>query len=362
MTISDSTAAGDRIDLDDRWDDLRLLRHAGGEAPQQDRRRHRDRQLLDREGAGRLDGPITAEQLIAEVEKAGYSAERARPVDTEVQVEDDPAKPWLNRLIISTILTVPVIAMAMIPALQFDYWQWLSLNLAAPVVVWGAFPFHRAAWVNLRHGAATMDTLISVGTIAAFGWSVYALFFGTAGEQGMKHPFRLTIERMDGSSNIYLEAAAGVTTFILAGRYFEVRSKRRAGSALRALLDLGAKDVAVLRDGVESVSPWSSCSKATCSSYVPVRRSRPTELSIEGSSAVDASMITGESVPAEVVVGDAVVGGTVNTSGRLVVQATRVGCCDPAGADGADGRGRAERQGAGAAAGRLDLGRSSCRS
>ena len=139
----------------------------------------------------------------------------------------------------------------MVPALQFTYWQWLSLTLAAPVVVWGAWPFHRAAWVNLRHGTTTMDTLISMGVLAAFGWSLYALFWGTAGTPGMTHPFELTVERTDGAGNIYLEAAAGVTTFLLAGRYFEARSKRRAGAALRALLELGAKDVAVLRDGVE---------------------------------------------------------------------------------------------------------------
>lgn len=268
--------------------------------------------------------PIAAELLIAEVEKAGYTAALPRTAE-EPATEEDPAKPWLTRLVISTILTVPVIAMAMIPALQFTNWQWLSLNLAVPVVVWGAYPFHRAAWVNLRHGAATMDTLISVGTIAALGWSVYALFFGTAGEPGMKHPFRLTIERMDGSSNIYLEAAAGVTTFILAGRYFEVRSKRRAGSALRALLELGAKDVAVLRDGVESRVSIDELVEGDLFVVRPGEKVATDGVVTEGSSAVDASMITGESVPAEVVVGDQVVGGTVNTNGRLVIKATRVG-------------------------------------
>ncbi|GAA3519713.1 heavy metal translocating P-type ATPase [Aeromicrobium panaciterrae] len=268
--------------------------------------------------------PIAAELLIAEVEKAGYTAALPHTAD-ESAAEEDPAKPWLTRLVISAILTVPVIAMAMIPALQFTNWQWLSLNLAVPVVVWGAYPFHRAAWVNLRHGTATMDTLISVGTIAALGWSVYALFFGTAGEPGMKHPFRLTIERMDGSSNIYLEAAAGVTTFILAGRYFEVRSKRRAGSALRALLELGAKDVAVLRDGAEQRVSIDELVEGDLFVVRPGEKVATDGIVTEGSSAVDASMITGESVPAEVVVGDAVVGGTVNTSGRLVIRATRVG-------------------------------------
>ncbi len=269
-------------------------------------------------------GPIAAALLIAEVEKAGYTAALPHTAE-EPELEQDPAKSWLTRLIISTILTVPVIAMAMIPALQFTNWQWLSLNLAVPVVVWGAYPFHRAAWVNLRHGAATMDTLISLGTIAALSWSVYALFFGTAGEPGMKHPFRLTIERMDGSSNIYLEAAAGVTTFILAGRYFEVRSKRRAGSALRALLELGAKDVAVLRDGAERRVSIDELVEGDLFVVRPGEKIATDGIITEGSSAVDASMITGESVPAEVVVGDAVIGGTVNTNGRLVIKATRVG-------------------------------------
>ena len=158
-------------------------------------------------------------------------------------------------MIITVVLAVPVIAMAMIPALQFTYWQWLSLTLAGPVVVWGAWPFHKAAWTNLRHGSTTMDTLISLGTLAALGWSLYALFFGTAGTPGMTHEFELTISRGDGSGSIYLEAAAGVTAFILAGRYFEARSKRQAGAALRALLELGAKDVAVLRDGRERRIP-----------------------------------------------------------------------------------------------------------
>src|SRR5690606_36546091 len=160
-----------------------------------------------------------------------------------------------QRLIISAILTVPVIAMAMIPALQFTYWQWASLTLAAPVIVWGAWPFHRAAWMNLRHGAATMDTLISMGTLAAFFWSLYAIFLGTAGMPGMTHAFEFTIAPSDGAANIYLEVGAGVTTFILLGRYFEKRSKRQAGAALRALLELGAKEVAVLRDGAEVQIP-----------------------------------------------------------------------------------------------------------
>lgn len=201
---------------------------------------------------------VPVEDLVTAVENAGYSAALPKPprppdtVDPDAETpQDRDLRELRTRLIISTLLSVPVIAMAMIPALQFDNWQWLSLTLAAPVIVWAALPFHRAAWVNLRHGAATMDTLISLGTISAFVWSLYALFFGTAGEAGMKHAFRLTVDRMDGSANIYLEVAAGVITFVLAGRYFEHKSKRTSGAALRALMELGAKDVAVLRNGVE---------------------------------------------------------------------------------------------------------------
>ena len=181
-----------------------------------------------------------------------------------------------RRLLISAALTLPVLVLAMVPPLQFDNWQWLSLTLAAPVVVWGAWPFHRAAWVNLRHGAATMDTLISLGVLAAFGWSLYALFFGEAGDPGMRMTFTLLPERGSGAHEIYLEVAAAVTVFILAGRYFEVRAKKRSGAALRALLELGAKDVAVLRGGVERGFPSTSSPSATCSSFGPGRRSPPT--------------------------------------------------------------------------------------
>ena len=226
---------------------------------------------------------------------------------------------------ISAVLTVPVIAMAMVPALQFTYWQWLSLALAAPVVVWGAWPFHRAAWANLRHGSATMDTLISMGTLAALGWSVYALFWGTAGMPGMKHAFELTIARTDGTGNIYLEAAAGVTTFILAGRYFEARAKRRAGAALEALLELGAKDVSVLRDGVEQRIPIDQLSVGDEFVVRPGEKIATDGVVVDGSSAVDASMLTGESVPVDVGPGDHVVGATVNVDGRLVVRANRIG-------------------------------------
>ena len=242
-----------------------------------------------------------------------------------MSVSEDATRDLRRRLVVSAVLTVPVVVMAMVPALQFTNWQWLSLTLAAPVVLWGAWPFHRAAWANLRHGTATMDTLISMGTIAAFGWSVYALFWGTAGMPGMTHPFELTISPTDGTSNIYFEVAAGVTTFILAGRYFEARSKRRAGAALRALLELGAKEVAVLRDGVEVRIPTSELAVGDRFVVRPGEKIATDGVVEEGKSAVDASMLTGESVPVEVGESDAVTGATVNAGGRLVVRATRVG-------------------------------------
>lgn len=276
------------------------------------------------------DASVSTDDLVAAVEAAGYGASLPRPPAADGSSpagEADPVAPLRQRLVISAVLTVPVIAMAMAPALQFDNWQWLSLTLAAPVVVWGAFPFHKAAWTNLRHGTSTMDTLISLGTLAALGWSLYALFWGTAGTTGMKHPFELTIERSDGSGNIYLEAAAGVTTFILAGRYFEQRSKRRAGAALKALLELGAKEVAVLGpDGVtETKVPVEQLAVGDLFVVRPGEKIATDGVVERGSSAVDASMLTGESVPVEVGEGDAVVGATVNAGGRLVVRATRIG-------------------------------------
>ncbi|MDP9794355.1 Cu+-exporting ATPase [Catenuloplanes nepalensis] len=267
-----------------------------------------------------VDGGISADDLIATVEKTGYTATRhAEPGRTETT---DPLR---TRLIVSAALSVPVILLAMVPVWQFTYWQWASLVLAAPVVVYGGAPFHRAAAINLRHGAATMDTLVSLGTIAAFGWSLWALFLGTAGEPGMTHPFRLDIGPSDGAGNIYLEAAAGVTTFLLAGRYFESRSKKLAGAALRALMDLGAKDVAVLRDGAEVRIPVKDLTINTLFVVRPGEKIATDGIVEEGTSAVDASMLTGESVPVEVRPGDAVTGATVNAGGRLVVRATRVG-------------------------------------
>ncbi|WP_027929554.1 heavy metal translocating P-type ATPase [Amycolatopsis thermoflava] len=265
--------------------------------------------------------------LVAQVEAAGYTATVPQPKTAEPAeaAEEDPTRPLRQRLIGSLVLSVPVIVLAMVPALQFTYWQWISLTLAAPVIVWGAWPFHRAAWTNLRHGAATMDTLVSMGTLAAFAWSLYALLFGSAGTPGMTHPFELTIQRISGDGNIYLEVAAGVTTFILAGRYFEARSKRRAGAALRALLELGAKDVAVLRNGREERIPVEQLAVGDRFVVRPGEKIATDGVITEGSSAVDASMLTGESVPVEVGPGDPVTGATVNSGGRLVVRATRVG-------------------------------------
>jgi Cu+-exporting ATPase len=273
-------------------------------------------------------GEVSADRLVQTIEQAGYTAELPTPESTEApagSAVEDPTPSLRRRMLISLALTVPVIAMAMIPALQFTNWQWLSLTLAAPVIVWGAWPFHQAAWSNFRHGTATMDTLISMGTIAAFGWSIYALFWGTAGMPGMTHPFELTISRTDGTSNIYLEVAAGVTTFILAGRYFEARAKRRAGAALRALLELGAKDVAVRRNDVEQRIPIDQLSVGDEFVVRPGEKIATDGVVVEGSSAVDASMLTGESVPVEVGPDDQVVGATVNVGGRLVVRASRIG-------------------------------------
>jgi P-type Cu+ transporter len=267
--------------------------------------------------------------LVAQVEAAGYRATLpappAPPTSDDDDEEPDATRPLRDRLVTSALLAAPVIAMAMIPALQFTYWQWISLTLAAPVVTWAAWPFHRAAWANLRHGSATMDTLVSLGVLAAFAWSLYALLFGTAGVPGMVHAFELTIAPSDGAGNLYLEVAAGVTTFLLAGRYFEARSKRRAGAALRALLELGAKQVTVLRGGTEIRIAADELAVGDRFVTRPGEKIATDGIVEEGASAVDASMLTGEPVPVEVAPGDTVVGATVNVGGRLVVRATRVG-------------------------------------
>ncbi|MEO6317775.1 MAG: heavy metal translocating P-type ATPase [Acidimicrobiales bacterium] len=274
---------------------------------------------------------VTPHDLVAQVEATGYSATLPTAPGSATAAQDEADDDELatlvlrQRLLISFALTVPVVAMAMIPALQFESWQWLSLTLATPVVVWGAAPFHRAAWMNLRHAAATMDTLISVGVLAAYGWSLYALFLGEAGDPGMTMSFDLTPSRGGGEHEIYLEVAGAVTVFILAGRYFEARAKRRSGAALRALLELGAKDVAVLRDGQELRLPVSELAVGDRFVVRPGEKIATDGTVDEGTSAIDASLLTGESVPVEVAPGDAVVGATVNAGGRIVVQATRIG-------------------------------------
>ncbi|MGR8010480.1 heavy metal translocating P-type ATPase [Streptomyces hypolithicus] len=291
-------------------------------------------------------GGVSIADLIATVEKTGYTAEQPPPppaprtahdpaYDTREEnsaqesgrrpEQDDELAPLRQRFVVSLTLALPVVALAMIPSLQFDNWQWLSLTLAAPVVVWGGLPFHRAAWTNLRHGAATMDTLVSVGTLAAFGWSLWALFFGHAGMPGMRHGFDLTASRGDGASAVYLEVAAGVVTFILLGRFLEAKAKRKAGSALRAMLELGSKDVTVLRDGAEVRVPVGALAVGDRFVVRPGEKIATDGTVIEGVSAVDASMLTGESVPVDVGTGDGVTGATVNVSGRIVVEATRVG-------------------------------------
>ncbi|MEU0441833.1 heavy metal translocating P-type ATPase [Streptomyces sp. NPDC006186] len=278
---------------------------------------------------------VEVADLIATVVRTGYTAEEPPPPAPPAATAgaDEQAAPadggellaLRQRLLVSVVLAVPVVLLSMVPDLQFDNWQWLCLTLTAPVVVWGAFPFHRAAWTNARHGAATMDTLVSLGTLAAFGWSLWALFFGDAGMPGMRHGFEFTVSREAGSSALYLEAAAGVTAFLLAGRYLEARSKRRAGAALRALLELGAKDVAVLRGGHEVRVPVAELAVGDRFVVRPGEKIATDGTVVEGTSAVDASMLTGESVPVDVAPGDTVTGATVNAGGRLVVEATRVG-------------------------------------
>jgi Cu+-exporting ATPase len=271
------------------------------------------------------DASVVTDALLATVEKLGYSA--TLPAETpDVTADDAAADPetemWRQRLIVSSVLTLPVLLMSMIPALQFTNWQWLALTLASPVAIWGAWPFHHAAWVNLRHGTATMDTLISVGVGAAYLWSVYALFFGDAGMPGMTMEVSFTAS---GDEEIYLEVASVVTVFIVAGRYLERRAKQRSGEALRALLSLGAKDVAVLRDGSEVRIPIDELAVDETFVVRPGERIATDGVVVEGASAVDTAMLTGESVPVEVTVDDAVVGATVNVGGRLLVRATRVG-------------------------------------
>jgi Cu+-exporting ATPase len=272
---------------------------------------------------------VAPERLVEAVRQAGYAARLPAPPDEEPgpQVEPrDPTAALRTRLVVSALLSVPVVLLSMVPALQFDHWQWLALQLATPVVLWGAWPFHRAAWTNLRHGAATMDTLVSLGVLAAWGWSLVALFFLGAGEPGMTMAFELVQDPGAGAEHIYLEVAAAVTTFLLAGRYFEARAKRRAGAALAALLELGAKDVAVLDgSGAERRVPVADLAAGDRFLVRPGEKVATDGVVEEGSSAIDASLLTGEPVPVEVGPGDEVAGATINAGGRLVVRATRVG-------------------------------------
>ncbi len=264
---------------------------------------------------------VAAEDLVAAVESAGY-----RAALDELAAEEDPTASLRRRLVFSAAMSLPVLLLAMFEQLQFDYWQWLSLLLATPVVLWGAWPFHLAAWQNLKHRAATMDTLISVGVLAAWGWSVVALLFLGAGEPGMRMGFELVFDRDEAASQVYFEVAAVVTTFILAGRYFETRAKRRAGAALQALLELGAKEVSVLdADGRERRVPADLLGVGDRFVVRPGEKIATDGVVEEGGSAVDTSMLTGESVPVEVQPGDEVFGATINVGGRLVVRATGVG-------------------------------------
>jgi P-type Cu+ transporter len=275
-----------------------------------------------------FDDGVTPADLVTTVEQTGYTAEVPKtepaPTDGDQQV-DDGLTPLRQRMVASAVLTVPVLLLSMVPALQFDFWQWAALTLATPVVTWGAWPFHRAALVALRHGASTMDTLVSLGVAAAYGWSLYALFLGGAGAQGMSMPFTLVPSRGSGAEEIYLEVASAVTTFLLVGRYLEARARRRSGAALRALLSMGAKDVAVLRDGREVRLPVTDLQVGAEFVVRPGEKVATDGEVVRGTSAVDVSLLTGEPVPVEVGPGDTVVGATVNAGGRLVVRATRVG-------------------------------------
>ncbi|HKV21549.1 MAG TPA: heavy metal translocating P-type ATPase [Mycobacterium sp.] len=267
---------------------------------------------------------VSPDDLVAAVEETGYTATLPRSDEQAAPTDSDEAARWRRRLVLSAVLTVPVVLLSMVPALQFDYWQWVALALATPVVTWGAWPFHRAALANLRHRAATMDTLISVGVAAAYLWSLWALLFTHAGEPGMTMTLSLLSDDRSGP-HLYLEVAAAVTTFILAGRFFEARAKRSSGAALRALLDMGAKDVTVLRDGAETRLPIAELAVGDVFVVRPGEKIATDGVVTSGTSAVDVSMLTGEPVPVEVGLGDSVVGAAVNAGGRLEVRATRVG-------------------------------------
>ena len=269
---------------------------------------------------------LTAAEVVSAIEQAGYTASLPSPEHGVPRLARRPGTRLRTRLIFSAAASLPLLLMGMIPALQFDYWQWLSLQLATPVLVWAGWPFHRAAWTNLRHGTATMDTLISIGTIAAWTWSVVSLFFLGAGEPGMRHELSLVPERGGQTGDVYFEIVGIVITFLLAGRTFEARAKRRAGAALRALVELGAKHAAVLEaDGTERLVPVAQLRAGDRFVVRPGEKIATDGEVVEGASAVDRSLLTGESVPVEVAPGDVVTGATVNAGGRIVVRATHVG-------------------------------------
>ncbi len=273
------------------------------------------------------DTATTAEDLIAAVEQAGYEAVLPSASDSAAQLHHDPVDDLRRRLVFAAIASLPLVALGMIPALQFEYWQWISLQLATPVLFWAAYPFHRAAWINLRHGTATMDTLISIGTIAAWSWSLVSLLFLDAGEPGMRHELTLLPERGGDAGGVYFEVVGVVVTFLLAGRWFEARAKRSAGAALRALLELGAKHVSILdADGVEHRIPVEELKVDHRFIVRPGEKVATDGIVYKGISAIDRSLLTGESVPVDVHPGDAVTGATVNAGGGLlIVRATRVG-------------------------------------
>jgi Cu+-exporting ATPase len=274
------------------------------------------------------DTPTTPQDLIAAVEQAGYEA--VLPTDTAQSaptLQHDPVDDLRRRLIFAAVASLPLLALGMIPALQFDYWQWISLQLATPVLFWAAWPFHRAAWMNLRHGTATMDTLISIGTIAAWSWSLVSLLFLDAGAPGMRHALTLLPERGGPAGSVYFEAVGVVVTFLLAGRWFEARAKRSAGAALRALLELGAKEVSILdADGVEHRIPIEQLKVDHRFIVRPGEKVATDGVVYKGVSAIDRSLLTGESVPVDVHPGDPITGATVNAGGGLlIVRATHVG-------------------------------------
>ncbi|WP_049659153.1 cation-translocating P-type ATPase, partial [Kitasatospora sp. MY 5-36] len=266
---------------------------------------------------------VPVAELVAAVERAGYTAEPL-PAGAPVGVAaEEPDERW--RLLVTALLAVPVLVLSMVPSAQFTAWQWVCFALAVPVVTWGSAGFHLRALRGLRHAAVTMDTLVSLGVVASFGWSAYALFLGGAGDPDMRMPFSLTADG-GGTAHVYLEAAVGVPLFVLAGRLLEGRVRRRSGSALRSLAELGAKQVCLRgADGEERLVPIELLLPGQEFVVRPGERVATDGVVVDGGSALDLSLLTGESVPVEVGPGDRVAGATVNVGGALVVRATAVG-------------------------------------